>query len=367
MNIEKIKKWVLCCWGKYTRQKYYRRLRKNTKITKLTSAQKKEIQAYYMENYGVKVGTKWHELLYSISGAYRVNYMPFDVYSQLLERFSPYAFKKVLDDKVLYDWQLPDVKLPTRLFSSCNGVIYRYNGGGKTETSLSKLLISLQNADNCIIKPSKDSSAGIGVRNLQIINGVVSNYDGTLEDLVKSYKGNFVIEEKVICCDNLRVLNPSSCNTLRIHTWRNRKENKIEFVSALLRVGRMDSFIDNAFAGGFAIPIGQEGILSNSGCTLKNYRRYEKSDTGITFKGYKIQQFDEMVKVVCEAHHNLPYFDFVGWDVTVNNMNEVVVIEFNPDPDMRLDQLIFLDNCLLDKQDKIYKELFKHDSISNQR
>lgn len=52
---------------------------------------------------------------------------------------------------------------------------------------------------------------------------------------------------------------------------------------------------------------------------------------------------------MCKAHHNLSHFDFIGWDVIVNNNNEVVVIEFNPDPDMRLDQLIFLDNCLLSK------------------
>lgn len=234
-------------------------------------------------------------------------------------------------------------------------------GGGKVEIKYVDLLDDLKNIDNCIIKPSKDSSAGIGVRELHISDGKVSDYDGNINEFFKSYKGNFVIEKKVICCDNLRNLNPSSCNTLRIHTWRNRKENKIEFVSAFLRVGRKNSLVDNAFAGGISIPVGEDGILSNNGCTLKNYKRFDKSDTGIIFKGYKIQQFDEMVDVVCNAHHNLPHFDFIGWDVTVNDKNEVIVIEFNPDPDMRLDQLIFLNNCLLTKQEIIYKTLFNYD------
>lgn len=227
------------------------------------------------------------------------------------------------------------------------------------------MLQSLHNIDKCIIKPSKDSSAGIGVRGLNVLDGIVVGCQCSLEKLLKSYKGNFVIEEKIICCDNLRNLNPSSCNTLRIHTWRNRKENKIEYVSAFLRVGRKDSLIDNGFAGGIAIPVGDDGVLSNNGCTLKHYQRYNHSDTGITFKGYKIQQFDKMVEVACSAHHNLPHFDFIGWDVTVNDKNEVVVIEFNPDPDMRLDQLIFLDNCLLSKQNIIYKTLFSNDKNSN--
>ncbi len=364
MKLEDIKKVVLYFMSKNALRKYYNRLKKQTVIKKLTQAQKQEIKDYYRNNYGVKVNTKWHEILYSISGVYRVDYMPFEIYNLLLEKFSPFAFKKVLDDKVLYDWLLPDVRLPKRLFSSCNGVIYSYMGG-KSEISFDYILQSLHNIDNCIIKPSKDSSAGIGVRGLSVSDGIVEGYEWSLEKLLKSYKGNFVIEEKIICCDNLRNLNPSSCNTLRIHTWRNRKENKIEYVSAFLRVGRKDSLIDNGFAGGIAIPIGDDGILSNNGCTLKYYQRYDKSDTGFTFKGYKIQQFDMMVEVVCNAHHNLPHFDFVGWDVTVNNNNEVVVIEFNPDPDMRLDQLIFLDNCLLSKQKIIYKTLFNNDKNSN--
>ena len=236
-------------------------------------------------------------------------------------------------------------------------VLFMVIWGVKSEILFDDLLVSLRNIDNCIIKPSRDSSAGIGVRGLHVSDGIVSDYQGSLDKLLKSYKGNFVIEEKVVCCDNLRKLNPSSCNTLRIHTWRNRKENKIEFVSAFLRVGRKDSLIDNGFAGGIAVPVGKDGILSNSGCTLKKYQRFEQSDTGIIFKGYRILQFDQMVNEVCNAHHNLPHFDFIGWDVTVNNNNDIVIIEFNPDPDMRLDQLIFLDNCLLSKQKKIYKTL----------
>lgn len=92
---------------------------------------------------------------------------------------------------------------------------------------MSDLLEAIKNIDNCIIKPSKDSSAGIGVRSLRVTDDIVSDYDGSLEKLIKSYKGNFVIEEKVVCCDNLRNLNPSSCNTLRMHTWRNRKKTRL--------------------------------------------------------------------------------------------------------------------------------------------
>ena len=131
MNIEYVKKIILSLMAKRSLRRYYSRLRKVIVIKKLTQAQKEEILAYYKKNYGVTVSTKWHEILYSISGVFRVDYMPFEVYNQLLDKFSPFAFKKVLDDKVLYDWLLPDVNLPKRLYSSCNGVVYGYMGGGK--------------------------------------------------------------------------------------------------------------------------------------------------------------------------------------------------------------------------------------------
>lgn len=91
-------------------------------------------------------------------------------------------------------------------------MIYRHITCRKGEIGIHfrNLLSVLANIDNCIIKPSKDSSAGVGVRGLQVLDGVVVNYDGSLEKLLKSYRGNFIIEEKVVCCDNLRNLNPSS-------------------------------------------------------------------------------------------------------------------------------------------------------------
>ncbi|WP_270546612.1 hypothetical protein [Butyricimonas paravirosa] len=114
MNIERIKKIVLSLMAKDSIRKYYNRLKKTTKIKKLTSTQKFEIQKYYQDNYGVKVNTKWHEILYSISGIFRVDYMLFGVYHHLIGSFFSFAFKKVLDDKVLYDWLLPNVQLPNR-------------------------------------------------------------------------------------------------------------------------------------------------------------------------------------------------------------------------------------------------------------
>lgn len=218
----------------------------------------------------------------------------------------------------------------------------------------------MQHVEKCIIKPSKGSSAGIGVCNFNINDGVLQDQTITLEAFIDSYKGNFVVEEKITNSENLKVLNPSSCNTLRIHTWRDREVGKIRFVSAFLRIGRAGSIVDNAFAGGIAIPIDKNGILSNSGCTFTPcYKRIELSDTGIRLKGYKLDMFEDITSVCIKAHENLPHFDLLGWDVTVNDNNEIIILEYNPDADMRMDQLIFLNNCLLDLEEQIMRSAFR--------
>lgn len=98
---------------------------------------------------------------------------------------------------------------------------------------------------------------------------------------MKSYHGNYVVEKRIINNENLKRLNPSSCNTLRVHTWRNREKGTIEFVSSFLRVGHSGAVVDNAFAGGIAVPVGNDGVLTNSGCHFNKYKRIEQTDTGI--------------------------------------------------------------------------------------
>lgn len=360
MDLATIKKIVLHVLSKYNVEKTYKRYKKNITIKKLTKEQKKEIKDYYKENFGINVTTKYHELIYSICGVYKKEYMPFPVYYDLLDSLSPYDFRKVIDDKALYEWLFPNIRLPKRIVTCCEGVTYAYSEDGiKREVCEKELLEITYNLEKCVIKPSKNSSAGIGVKCITIVGGIVQETGKTSKQLFDSYHGNYVIEEKIINNSNLKCLNPSSCNTLRVHTWRNRETATIEFISAFLRVGRSGSIVDNAFSGGIAIPIDKNGKLSNSGCTFKPYKRIEHSDTGMVFKGYEIEKFQDIVEVAKKAHNNLPLFDFIGWDITVDENENVVVIEFNGNPDMRLDQLIFLDTCLLDKQIPILSKVYK--------
>ncbi len=361
MNIDRIREIAIDLHSQKRRRNAYKKYKKGVTIKKLTKEQKREIKEYYMYNFGVKVDTKHHELFYSITGVYKKEYMPFQVIDDLHESLSPFKYAKVIDNKALYPQLLPNIKLADRIVNCCRGVAFTYSTEGvRCELCEKEILELTSNLSECIIKPAVDSSAGIGVRCITVIDGIVQGTNETIKKLIDSYHGNYVIEKKVVNGQNLKCFNPTSCNTFRVHTWRNRETAKIEFVSSHLRIGAIGSITDNISAGGIGVPVHEDGTLYDSGIArTRTNERVKESETGVVFKGYKIENFDKVVDTAKRGHVNLPLFDFVGWDITVDENGDAIVIEFNANPDLRMAQVEYMDSCLLDKHIPILRQVYK--------
>lgn len=329
----------------------------------LTKEQKAEIRWYWKARTGKKVDTRWHQLLYSMTGELNIRYLPFDLYPDIIANWIPsYRVKDFFDDKNLYRYLLKDFNIPQRQVECCNGVYYLPQIDG-AEKSRSEVVDYCRNLQGCIIKPSKSSSSGNGVVGFSMKDGIAK--DGRfLEEVLKPYGKNFSIEEKIIESDNLRSLNPSSCNTLRIHTYRSRQREKIVPLSSHVRIGRAGSVVDNTAKGGIVCEVKSDGTLGDFACTLHPFAQVNKTDTGIKLTGYRIERFDEIVNAVLKAHSSIPFFDIIGWDVCVANDGRIVIIEFNPDPDMRIEQLPYKDTCLKDYQDEILEEVYGERQIT---
>jgi len=341
-------------------KKLFNRYAKGVSIKNLTSEQKTEAIEYWKGLTGKVVSTKWHQLLYSKTGVFTPRYMPFEIYNDMITRQNPSdRVKSWFDDKCLYRYLLRDFKQPKRIAECYEGVCY-LPSESIVEVSFRELVSYLNNITNCVLKPSKGSSAGRGVRLLEVKDGFVQGEKSLkIEDLLKSYKGNFVIEEKIEESECLSQLNPSSCNTLRIHTWRNSKKEKCEFISAYVRIGRSGKLTDNASSGGITCEVVKDGALGNYPCSVNPYSIIEKTDAGVVMPGYHINGFGEMVETAVKAHSCLPMFGIIGWDICMDKNGTPIIIEFNPDPDLRIEQLVFRDSCLLDKQDVMIKEIFE--------
>lgn len=141
-------------------------------IKRLTKSQKSEIVEYYHRLTGKRVKTKWHKLFYTLTGEFNVSYVPFEIYDDLKYKLSPWKYAKVLDDKNTYRQLFSGFILPERIVECINGIFY-LPLISEIEVSAEEVFAYCRNIGECVIKPSKSSSAGNGVKLISVIDGQV--------------------------------------------------------------------------------------------------------------------------------------------------------------------------------------------------
>ena len=336
---------------------------KYCELKPLSESQVQAIQAEWGGQIKEKISPRWHQLLYSMTGVFTPKYEPFEICTAVQNKFSPIEVQRTFDDKNLYRGLLSSFNIPIRVAECVKGVYYLPETNGMVEVSKDAYLKALGNMTNCILKPASGSDGGRGVISFDTKDGMVISSNETIKEFITNYTkkfgNNYCIERKIEECDNLSRLNPSSCNTLRIHTFRNREEGKCKFISAYVRIGKKGNVVDNAHSGGLCARIYKDGVLKEAK-TVYPYRIYKETESGVLLDGYRIDNYDDIVETVLKAHSSLPMFDLMGWDVAVDKNGKVIIIEFNPNPDIRMEQCIFNDSCLLDKQEEIIKLVFNN-------
>jgi hypothetical protein len=149
-------------------------------------------------------------------------------------------------------------------------------------------------------------------------------------DLISTLKtmgNNFVVQERIVCSDSIRKINPSSVNTFRVMTyfW----DGKIQCAPVIMRIGRNGSFLDNAHAGGLFIAVNQDGTLHKTAFTEFKISFTEHPDTHVVFDGYKIDNFDKVIESAKRIHAAMPQLGVVNWDFTIDKDETPVLIEAN--------------------------------------
>lgn len=121
----------------------------------------------------------------------------------------------------------------------------------------------------------------------------------------------------------------------------------------------MGKHIDNASSGGITVGVDENGFFYETGCQVKpQYKEFKQTDTGVSFKGLRISNFKEVIQTTLRAHSRLPWFGIIGWDITINEKNEVVIIEYNPPCDMRIEQIIFKGSAFGVYHEDIFKQVY---------
>lgn len=292
----------------------------------LTQEQKNEIIEYYKRLTGKTISTLDHEYFYSRTGVYSKDYIPMSFFhTDIIGRLNRLDLYNAYSDKNLDDILLTKVKHPHYYLKNINGYYY-FEGQPVSKTEATKLCANL---NDVIIKPSL-SLKGNGVRKISVKDGI-TNYEGlSLDELFGQYKKDFLIQDAVHQHPRISALNPTSVNTIRMATYRSGME--VLLVYAVIRIGREGQVIDNQSAGGISAKINPDGTLGKYAFGKSGDDMIEKTDTGIVLDGYQLPSYEKAVAKVKELHYSLPLFDLVGWDISIDEDGEPVLIEWNGRP-----------------------------------
>lgn len=145
--------------------------------------------------------------------------------------------------------------------------------------------------------------------------------------------GDWLVEEYFDQHPEVAALNPTSVNTVRIWVL-DRGQGDLQVLTAYLRIGRGDMFVDNASSGGIVAPItlasGRLRAAQDAHAEHNVYPRHP--DHGAVIEGVELPHWAEVQRLARLALSVFPRLRFAGLDIAIGPGGPVVV-ELNVSPD----------------------------------
>ena len=291
----------------------------------LTKGQESDVKAYFKKCFGREVPTYWHQYLYSRNNVWSEKYIPASIYnSEIIYRLNKYQFRHAYVDKGFYDTLFPDINRPKTIIKNVNGYFY----DDHNPITVAEAIERCSNLEGAIIKPTLEGTWGQGVKLIQTDNGMIPSMNCSVHDLFKKYNRSFIIQERFDQHECIGKLNPTSLNTIRVMTYR--RGNEVVVLYAVIRIGRLDQVIDNETAGGIKADIDLvTGKIKGVAFGSPKEKLMPKTDVGTILDGYQIPCFNKVLSLVKEMHLRLPYFNLIGWDMSVDKNGNAAMIEWN--------------------------------------
>ena len=171
------------------------------------------------------------------------------------------------------------------------------------------------------VKKPHSSCSGRGV---ELIDTSNEDLKELFRKLVIENKA-FIMEEKIAQDEQMAKLHPNSVNTIRMLPLID-KNGEVVIHKPFLKIGQEGSFVDNGGAGGIlALIDSKTGKVISDGMDEMRREYIEHPNTNITFKGFQIPKWRELVDMMIEISKIKPQGRYLGWDVALSKKGWVVV------------------------------------------
>ena len=235
-------------------------------------------------------------------------------YYKLIKSFDKETFFQLLDKPTIYrkyaafihrDWLLVD-----------------------ENTHDEDIVAFIKKNTNAIVKPiSSDSGKGVFLASV--------NKSETVSRIIeeKNHGHGLLVEGIIENCEELKSINPSSLNTLRVDVMV-KADMSLEVFSVHLRCGCGDTVVDNWGAGGVAYPVDIEtGIINAPGMDFKRNRYIIHPGTNKVMPGYRIPRYEEACEIAKDIISQDIKVTYAGLDLAIMPDGiELIEINFPPAP-----------------------------------
>jgi hypothetical protein len=308
---------------------------KNHKIADLSKSQKKSITQYYKSQGYNNIRLTWHKFFIGSNNIFSTKYLPDEIFHPFVQNSLNSAKQwPALLDKNLLEVLFKGYLQPESVLKNINGMYFINDKAVTEEDVIEKCKNS---SERLVIKPSIESGGGKKVFDFYVNDSITTYKNFSLTELLRLFKKDFIIQKVLSQNKQLKQLNSSSLNTLRIMSYL--KDNKVYVISTVLRIGKSGMFTDNSSSGGIVCGVSEKGFLKEYGY-YSNGKRTQKTDSGYDLKEFEIPSYDLALKMVKEMHYKVPNFKIISCDVAINVDNQPVLIEYNTyRQDIRIHQL----------------------------
>lgn len=325
----------------------------------------------YLRQYGFK----------SVKGDFRVFYNFFKdkghdpkfiipqyiIHNYLTPLFNPISYNAYFSDKNNLDKIFPSVNQPKTILRRIGGTWYDRAYNPLEWQKVKDYLEKSNEIEGMVVKPSRDSASGRGVRLFRCDGGKWTSYenDTSFWQLISSNYWNqedLILQEVVKQSAFLNKFCDTSVNTFRLVIYNSPIDNESYYIWSGLRVGRKGSLVDNNHAGGLIFGVDREGRLASYGTNQYGDKESELNGTDYSGGNLIIPNFNAIVEFAISLSKDLIPNRFIAFDVTLDNQDNPLLIECNLRGYSGWLCQFAGDNMFGDKTDEILKYLSRNRS-----
>lgn len=263
--------------------------------------------------------------------------VPEDIANIYIESLlNPPKYRAYYSDKNMYSKYItPSTAVPRTYLQRVAGGLIQSEKGYFNFSISAKGISELigKNVNRIVIKPSIDSHGGSRVMLFQKENDIFLHEGTELSgSFLSNFGRDFVIQEVIKQHEYLNRFCKSSCNTMRILTYRSFVDEEVIVFGALLRIGHEGAFVDNITSGGGFIPIDVDsGKIGN--IAYDDFARPITSINNVDFSKevFVLPFWNDVLSFAKKVAEQTTHLRLLAQDIIIDNNNNARLIEFNVD------------------------------------